>query len=84
MESQEEQILGLVHIGDFSGASSAHVALWKNPIEFLKLLKWGEQSVPLRHKSIHLYSVAALLKYIVDAAKAIISNKMKERIHVSS
>lgn len=84
MESQEEQIMGLVHVGDFNGASTSHVALWKNPVEFLKLLKWGEQSVPLRHKEIHIYHVQTMLKYIVDAAKSITSNKMKERIHVSS
>jgi hypothetical protein len=83
MESQEEQIMGVVHVGDFAGASTSHVALWKNPVEFLKLLKWGEQSVPLRHKEIHIYHVQTLLKYVIDAAKSIISNKMKERIHVS-
>lgn len=83
MESHEEQIMGIVHVGDFNGASTSHVALWKNPVEFLKLLKWGEQSVPLRHKAIHIYHVQTMLKYIVDAAKSITSNKMKERIHVS-
>lgn len=83
MESQEEQILGVVHIGDFSGASTSHVSLWRNPVEFLKLLKWGEQSVPLRHKAIHVYNVATLLKYVVDSGKSIVSNKMKDRVHVS-
>lgn len=83
MESQEEQILGVVHVGDFSGASASHVGMWKNPVEFLKLLKWGEQSVPLRHKAIHVYNIPTLLKYVVDAAKSITSTKMKDRIHVS-
>lgn len=83
MESQEEQILGIVHIGDFAGASTSHVSLWKNPLEFLKVLKWGEQSAPLRHKEVHIYHIATLLKYVVDGAKTIISNKMKERVHVS-
>ena len=82
MESQEEQILGIVHVGDFSDASSGHVALWKNPIELLKLLKWGEQSVPLRHKEIHIYNIASILKYVVDGAKSILSSKMKERMQV--
>ncbi|CRK92780.1 CLUMA_CG006258, isoform A [Clunio marinus] len=82
MESQEEQILGVVHIGDFAGASTSHVSIWKNPLEFLKILKWGEQSIPLRHKEIHLYHISPLLKYVVDAGKSIISSKMKERVHV--
>lgn len=83
MESQEEQILGVVHVGDFTGASTSHVGLWKNPVEFLKLLKWGEQSVPLRHKEIHLYNIAMLVKYVVDSGKSIVSSKMKDRINVS-
>lgn len=83
MESQEEQILGVVHVGDFHGASTSHVSLWKNPLEFLKLLKWGEQSVPMRHKEIHVYHVSSILKYVVDGGKSIISSKMKERVHVS-
>ena len=83
MESQEEQILGIVHIGDFAGASTSHVSLWKNPVEFLKILKWGEQSMPLRHKEIHLYNIATMLKYVIDAAKQIITSKMRDRVHVS-
>lgn len=83
IESQQEQILGIVHIGDFAGASASHVGLWKNPMEFLKLLKWGEQSMPLRHKEVHLYNVSQLLKYVVDGGKQIISNKMKDRVQVS-
>lgn len=83
LESQEEQIMGLVHIGDFAGASASHVGLWKNPVEFLKLLKWGEQSMPLRHKEIHLFHIATILKYIVDAGKNITTSKMKDRVHVS-
>lgn len=82
MESQEEQILGVVHIGDFTGASTSHVSLWKNPLEFLKLMKWGEQSGPLRHKAIHLYNVSPMLKYVIDGAKTIITSKMKERVLV--
>lgn len=83
MASAEEQILGLVHVGDFAGATSSHVSLWRNPLELLKLLKWGEQSMPMRHKEVHIYNVATLLKYVVDGAKTVITNKMKERINVS-
>lgn len=82
MESQDEQILGIVHIGDFTGATSSHVGVWRNPVEFLKLMKWGEQSLPLRHKAIHLYNVATFLKYVVDAAKSITTNKMRDRLRV--
>lgn len=84
MESQEDQILGVVHVGDFNGANTSHVSLWKNPIELLKILKWGEQSVPMRHKEVHVYNVPTLLKYVVDAGKSIVSSKMKDRCNVSS
>lgn len=83
MESQEDQILGVVHIGDFAGANTSHVSLWRNPIELLKILKWGEQSIPLRHKEIHVYNVPLLLKYVVDAGKSIVSSKIRNRCNVS-
>lgn len=83
MESQQEQILGIVHIVDCTGASASHVSVWKNPLEFLKLLKWGEQSAPLRHKEIHIFNIATLLKYVVDGGKSIVSPKMRERVQVS-
>lgn len=83
MESQEDQIIGVVHIGDCTGASTAHVSLWKNPVEFLRLFKWGEQSFPLRHKEIHICNVQTFLKFVLDAGKAIVSSKMKERLNVS-
>jgi CRAL/TRIO domain len=83
MESQEDQILGVVHVGDFAGANTSHVSLWKNPVEMLRILKWGEQSVPMRHKEVHVYNVPTLLKYVVDAGKSIVSSKMKDRCKVS-
>lgn len=83
MESQQEQILGVVHIGSFAGCSTSHISQWTNPIEFLKILKWGEQSGPIRHKEAHIYNVSTLLKYVVDAGKSILSNKMRDRVQVS-
>lgn len=82
IDSQEDQILGIVHIGDFSGASKEHVTIWRNPIDLMRLLKWGEQSLPLRHKEIHFYNVAAILKYVVDAGKSVLSSKIRNRMHV--
>lgn len=35
LESQENQILGVVHIGDLSGISTAHVNAW-NPTDFMR------------------------------------------------
>lgn len=49
----DNQILGFTHIGDFNGLSVSHITMW-NPTEFGRILKWTEQSVPMRHKEIHL------------------------------
>lgn len=49
----DNQILGFTHIGDFNGLSVSHITMW-NPTEFGRVLKWTEQSVPMRHKEIHL------------------------------
>ena len=82
IDSQEEQILGVVHVGDFSGATKEHITIWRNPADLMRLLKWGEQSLPLRHKEIHLYNVSAILKFVVDAGKSVLSNKIKNRFNV--
>ncbi|CAH2240166.1 jg22157, partial [Pararge aegeria aegeria] len=41
MEDSTDQIFGFTHVGDGSGSTTAHVTSW-NPIDFARLLKWGE------------------------------------------
>jgi hypothetical protein len=84
IDSQEEQILGVIHIGDFSGATKEHITIWRNPADLMRLLKWGEQSLPLRHKEIHLFNVSAILKFVVDAGKSVLSAKIRNRFNVST
>lgn len=81
MEDPENQICGFVHIGDFKGISTAHIACW-NPTDFLRILKWGEQSIPMRNKEVHLVNVPSTVKYIIEAGKSMVSKKMKERLQV--
>lgn len=80
-EDQQNQIVGFVHIGDFKGITTAHVACW-NPTDFLRMMKWGEQSIPMRHKEIHLVNVPSAVKYVIDAGKSMTSKKMKDRLQV--
>uniref|UniRef100_T1GSY0 CRAL-TRIO domain-containing protein n=1 Tax=Megaselia scalaris TaxID=36166 RepID=T1GSY0_MEGSC len=80
MEDTETQILGLTHIADFSGVTTAHVTNW-NPTEFARVFKWGEQSFPLRHKEIYLVNVPSSLKWVVDFVKNRVSAKIKNRFH---
>lgn len=80
-EDAQNQIMGYVHIGDFKGITTAHVSCW-NPTDFLRMMKWGEQSIPMRHKEVHLVHVPSAVKYVIEAGKSMISKKMKERLQV--
>lgn len=50
------QVLGLTHIANLNGASMQQIKIW-NVTEFVKLFKWAEQSLPLRHKAAHVGSL---------------------------
>lgn len=80
-EDAQNQIMGYVHIGDFKGITTAHVSCW-NPTDFLRMMKWGEQSIPMRHKEVHLVHVPSAVKYVIEAGKSMISKKMKDRLQV--
>ncbi|XP_077302171.1 alpha-tocopherol transfer protein-like [Arctopsyche grandis] len=79
LEDEENQIRGVVHVGDLRGLSASHISCW-SPELFARMIRWGEQSMPLRHKEIHLLNVPFALKYVYDFAKSMISQKMGSRI----
>ncbi|CAG9558330.1 unnamed protein product [Danaus chrysippus] len=79
LEDPNDQVFGFTHVGDGSGSTTSHVTAW-NPIDFARLLKWGEQSLPMRHKEFQLVNVPAALKYIIDFATSKVSPKMSERL----
>lgn len=81
LEDPENQVLGVTHVGDMKGLSAAHITCW-NPTEFARILKWGEQSLPMRHKEIDLVNVPQTVKYVIDFATTRVSNKIKERFAV--
>ncbi|XP_065360126.1 alpha-tocopherol transfer protein-like [Calliphora vicina] len=81
MEDPQTQVMGLTHVGDFSGVTTAHITNW-NPTEFARLFKWGEQSLPLRHKEIHLVNVPSTLKWLIDFVKNRVSSKIRNRLTV--
>lgn len=49
LEDPENQVLGFTHICDMYGISTAHLTNWR-PVDFGRILKYGEQSWPARHK----------------------------------
>lgn len=81
LEDPENQVLGFTHICDITGITAAHITNW-SPTDFSRILNWGEQSVPARHKAVHLINVPSPLKFVLDFAKSKVSAKMKERFQV--
>lgn len=81
LEEPENQVLGFTHICDITGIQTAHITNW-NPTDFSRILKWGEQSWPARHKSVHCVNVPHAVKFVLDFAKSKVSSKMKERFQV--
>lgn len=66
---------------DITGITAAHITNW-SPTDFSRILNWGEQSVPARHKAVHLINVPHAVKFVLDFAKSKVSAKMKERFQV--
>lgn len=81
LEDEETQVMGFTHIGDLKGASTAHITLW-SPSDFATLMKWGEQSLPMRHKEIHCLNVPPALRYVYDFARSRFSPKMRDRFMI--
>lgn len=81
LEDPENQVLGFTHICDITGITAAHITNW-NPTDFSRILNWGEQSVPARHKAVHCVNVPHAVKFVLDFAKSKVSAKMKERFQV--
>ncbi|XP_049827556.1 clavesin-2 [Schistocerca gregaria] len=79
MEDEDNQVLGVTHIGDISNSSPSLIT-YLTPTEFATIVKWGEQSVPMRHKEVHLLNVPAPVRYVYDFARTRLSDKIKNRI----
>lgn len=78
---EETQVRGLTYFGDIKGVSTSHITLW-SPTEFARAIKWGEQSIPLRHKDVHFINVPAPFRYVYDFFLSRLSPKMRNRITI--
>ncbi|CAK1588646.1 unnamed protein product [Parnassius mnemosyne] len=81
LDDPADQILGFTHVGDGTGVSAAHITAW-NPTDFGRIMKWGEQSLPMRHKEFHLFNIPSAIKYIIDFAVSKVTPKMAERLKI--
>jgi len=83
LDDEENQILGNTYFADAAGFGVQHIAMW-NINELATIMKWGEQSVPIRHKSLHLINLHKGLQYVVDFASGRVSEKLRKRIFMYS
>lgn len=81
MENEENQIRGFVHIVDASGVNLPYMTIF-TPKEAVRIVKNGERTLPMRHKEIRAFNVHGSVKFAVDFALALVSEKMRNRIKI--
>ncbi|CAO1307950.1 unnamed protein product [Diamesa tonsa] len=84
LESEENQILGFVHVICPQGALLSRLGSLKNPVDSLRIIKWGEKCVPMRQKEVHVVSLAKIFTYILDAVASALSKKINDRLSIHS
>ncbi|KAF4524443.1 hypothetical protein B566_EDAN013461 [Ephemera danica] len=83
LEDEDNQVHGFCHVGDLQHVSVAHATLW-SPNEFAATIKLGEQSVPMRHRQIHLLNLPSAAKIFYDFARQMFSDKLRKRFQIHS
>ncbi|XP_031356525.1 clavesin-2-like [Photinus pyralis] len=78
MDDEETQVLGFNHVIDIAGASPSIITMWP-PNEFATLVKWADQSFPMRHKEINVVHLPSMFKYVYDFAASRVSQKIRDR-----
>ncbi|KAJ8877928.1 hypothetical protein PR048_022387 [Dryococelus australis] len=81
LDDEQTQVTGFTHVGDVAGVGTSHITLW-SPTEFATVLKWGEQSVPMRHKEVHVLNIPVALRYVYDFAHNRFSDKIQKRFMI--
>ncbi|KAJ8957535.1 hypothetical protein NQ318_020574 [Aromia moschata] len=81
LDDEETQIMGVNHVADVESVGPAFITLF-SITEFAYLIRWGEQSFPMRHKEINLINLPTPLKYVYDFAKSNMSQKLKDRFTI--
>uniref|UniRef100_A0A0A9WJV2 Clavesin-2 n=1 Tax=Lygus hesperus TaxID=30085 RepID=A0A0A9WJV2_LYGHE len=81
LEDEDNHIFGFNHIGDVKAGQAAHITMW-SVTEIATIFKWGEPSVPMRHKEIHVVNLPTPYKYVYDFCSGRFSPKIRERAHI--
>ncbi|XP_017774944.1 PREDICTED: alpha-tocopherol transfer protein-like [Nicrophorus vespilloides] len=83
LDEEENQILGFTYFGDGAKVGVGHVSMW-SVTEFATLMKWGEQSCPIRHKALHIINLQSTFKYVIEFAANRVSEKLRDRFKLHS
>ncbi|XP_025423691.1 alpha-tocopherol transfer protein-like isoform X3 [Sipha flava] len=81
LEDQENQIRGFVHYTDAAGMCLQQLTLF-TPREAIRIVKNGEQTIPMRHKEIYGVNVPLSLKFALDFGLSLISEKIRSRVKI--
>ncbi|KAJ6637673.1 Alpha-tocopherol transfer protein-like [Pseudolycoriella hygida] len=81
LENEENQIRGFVHIVDGAGVNLPYMTIF-TPKEAVRIVKNAERTLPMRHKEIKAFNLHGSIKFAVDFALGLVSEKMKNRIRI--
>ncbi|XP_057659368.1 retinaldehyde-binding protein 1-like [Diorhabda carinulata] len=79
IDAEETQIMGVTHVLCTEGVGPSYVPLFLTN-DFGYLLKWGEQSFPMRHAEFSIMNTSRSVKYIYEMSKLLLSPKLSERL----
>ncbi|KAL7023802.1 hypothetical protein ACKWTF_012790 [Chironomus riparius] len=83
LEDEENQIRGVVHIGDAKNVGMSHFTIF-SPQFMCRVGKNTEKTLPMRHKAFHIVNVHRSINFISDAILSRMGEKLKKRVHFYS
>nr|XP_018903881.1 PREDICTED: clavesin-1-like [Bemisia tabaci]XP_018903882.1 PREDICTED: clavesin-1-like [Bemisia tabaci] len=83
MEDEENQVRGYVHFCDGAGVAVRMLSLF-TPKEAVRIVKNGERTLPMRHKEVHVINVHPSVKFAMDFAMTLVSEKIRKRVKLHS
>ncbi|KAK9500677.1 hypothetical protein O3M35_001900 [Rhynocoris fuscipes] len=81
MEDEENQVRGFVHFADGAGVTFPYLTLF-TPKEAVRIAKNGERTLPMRHKEVHAINIPSSLKYVLEWAMSLVSEKIQKRVKI--
>ena len=81
LQDEENQIRGIVHLGDVGGATLRHYTFF--PLDYMmRIGKGAEKTLAMRHKGFHAVNAPAPLKFVGDLLLTHMSEKLRSRVRM--